>query len=74
MSNIEEVKGFDWTQMVELPDASSEWFKGKQVLNFFPLDTYYKDTPEMEEFVKNEFKEATPLDTDAEIMDLQVTM
>lgn len=68
MSILEEVKGFDWTQIVELPEASDEWFKGKQILNFFPLDTYYKDTPEMEEFVKNEFKDATPLDTDADTM------
>ncbi|MBS0288648.1 MAG: hypothetical protein JSS07_01255 [Proteobacteria bacterium] len=56
-----------------IPDASGDWFKGKQVLNFFPRDKYYKDIPGMEEFVKEEFK-GVALDTDAEIMRVMLVL
>lgn len=65
-----EVSGFDWRQAVSMPDATGEWYEGKQVLGFFPRDKNYKDTPGMEKFVEKEFKGAVALDTDAEIMKL----
>lgn len=63
-----QVDGYDWHQSVVVPNATGEWFKGQQVLNFFPRDKYYKDFPEMISFVEKEFKDAAVFDTDADLM------
>ena len=38
--------GFNWDQLVTMPIASEEWHKGRQVLNFYPMDKDYRDSPE----------------------------
>lgn len=60
--------GFDWDQLVKMPTASEEWYKGRQVLNFYPMDKDYRDSPAARAMVTNYFGNAKALDTDAAVL------
>ncbi|MFR9749733.1 TylF/MycF/NovP-related O-methyltransferase [Nocardia sp. 004] len=46
----------------------SEWYEGRQVLNFFPRDKDYRDSPAARAMVEKYFREAKVLDTDAAVL------
>jgi hypothetical protein len=60
--------GFDWDRLVKMPSASDEWHKGHQVLNFYPMDKDYRDSPMARAMVTEYFADANPLDTDAAVL------
>jgi hypothetical protein len=60
--------GFDWDQIVKMPIASKEWHKGRQVLNFYPMDKDYRDSPMARAFVTTYFTNAKALNTDASVL------
>jgi Macrocin-O-methyltransferase (TylF) len=60
--------GCNWDQFVKMPAASEEWQKGRQVLNFYPFDKDYRDSPAAQAMVTNHFGSAKALDTDAAVL------
>lgn len=60
--------GFNWDQLVNMPTASEEWHKGRQVLNFYPMDKDYRDSQPAQAMVKNYFDNAKALNTDAAVL------
>jgi hypothetical protein len=60
--------GFNWDQLVKMPTVSKEWHKGRQVLNFYPKDKDYRDSPEAQAIVTKYFGEAAALNTDAGVL------
>ncbi|OBK22450.1 hypothetical protein A5635_21950 [Mycobacterium asiaticum] len=51
-----------------MPVASQEWHTGRQVLNFYPMDKDYRDSPAARAFVTTYFKNAEALNTDAALL------
>jgi hypothetical protein len=60
--------GFNWDQLVKMPTAGEEWHKGRQVLNFYPMDKDYRDSPAARAMVTNYFDNAKALNTDAAVL------
>jgi hypothetical protein len=60
--------GFNWGELVRMPNASEEWHKGRQVLNFYPMDKDYRDSPAARAMVANYFGDAKALNTDAALL------
>ncbi|BBZ37241.1 TylF/MycF/NovP-related O-methyltransferase [Mycobacterium conspicuum] len=60
--------GFNWDQLVKMPTASEEWHTGRQILNFYPMDKDYRDSPAARAMVTNHFGNAEPLNTDAAVL------
>jgi Macrocin-O-methyltransferase (TylF) len=60
--------GFNWDQLVKMPTAGEEWHKGRQVLNFYPRDKDYRDSPAARATVTNYFGRAKALNTDAALL------
>lgn len=60
--------GYDWDQIVKMPVASEEWHRGRQVLNFYPMDKDYRDSPTARAFVTTYFNNAEALNTDAALL------
>ena len=60
--------GFNWNQLVKMPTASEEWHKGHQVLNFYPMDKNYQDSPAARAIVTKYFDDAKALNTDAAVL------
>jgi hypothetical protein len=60
--------GFNWDLLVKMPTASAEWQKGRQVLNFYPFDKDYRDSPAARAMVTNYFETAEALNTDAAVL------
>ena len=60
--------GFNWDQLVNMPTASEEWHKGRQVLNFYPMDKDYRDSQPAQAMVTNYFDNAKALNTDAAVL------
>jgi hypothetical protein len=60
--------GYNWDQLVQMPTAGEEWRKGRQVLNFYPMDKDYRDSPTARATVENYFGEAKALNTDAAVL------
>lgn len=60
--------GFNWDQLVKMPTVSEEWHKGRQVLNFYPMDKDYRDSPAAQAMVTNYFGNAEALNTDAAVL------
>ncbi|WP_421842706.1 TylF/MycF/NovP-related O-methyltransferase [Mycobacterium sp.] len=63
-----ESTGFNWHNLIDLPNISDDWKKGRQVLNFFPKDKDYRDLPEARAMVTKHFGNAKALDTDAAVL------
>jgi hypothetical protein len=51
-----------------MPIAGEEWHKGRQVLNFYPMDKDYRDSPAARAMVTNYFDNAKALNTDAAVL------
>ncbi len=60
--------GFNWDRLVKMPTASDEWYKGRQVLNFYPRDKDYRASEAAIAMVANYFGGATALNTDAAVL------
>lgn len=60
--------GFNWGRLVKMPSASEEWHKGHQVLNFYPMDKDYRDSPTARAMVTEYFADAKALNTDAAVL------
>ncbi|OBA60903.1 hypothetical protein A5647_12415 [Mycobacterium sp. 1100029.7] len=60
--------GFDWAQLVAMPTVSEEWHSGHQILNFYPKDKDYRDSPAARAMVAEHFGNATALNTDAALL------
>lgn len=60
--------GFDWAQLVKMPIVSDEWHHGHQILNFYPMDKDYRESPAARTMVTEHFGDAQALDTDAELL------
>ncbi len=60
--------GFNWNQIVKMPAASEDWHQGRQILNFYPKDKDYRDSPAARAFVTRYFDNAEALNTDAAVL------
>jgi Macrocin-O-methyltransferase (TylF) len=60
--------GFNWDQLVKMPIAGEKWHQGRQVLNFYPMDKDYRDSPAARAMVTDYFGNATALNTDAAVL------
>lgn len=60
--------GFNWAQLVKMPTVSEEWHTGHQVLNFYPMDKDYRDSPAAQAMVATHFGDAKALNTDAALL------
>ncbi len=60
--------GFNWDQLVKMPTVSNEWHKGRQVLNFYPKDKDFRDSPAAQAMATKYFGEAAALNTDAAVL------
>ncbi len=60
--------GFDWAQLVKMPTVSEEWHTGHQILNFYPMDKDYRDSPAARAMVTKNFGNAIALNTDAALL------
>lgn len=60
--------GFNWAQLVKMPIVSDEWHHGHQILNFYPMDKDYRESPPARTMVAEHFGNAQALDTDAELL------
>ena len=63
-----EVQKFDWEQLIITPVANDQWFKGRQVLNFYPCDKDYRDSQAARDVVAKYFQDAKPINTDAGLL------
>jgi len=68
MSDHTHSTGYNWDRIVQMPVASEEWHKGRQVLNFYPMDKDYRDSPAARAMVTTYFDNAMALDTDAAVL------
>lgn len=62
---MEMTTKFDWHQVLVLPKEPPFVWEGRQVINFFPWDKYYKEKDESKAFVEAHFQNAEPINTDA---------
>lgn len=60
--------GFDWAQLVKMPTVDEEWHTGHQIMNFYPKDKDYRDSPAAAAIVAEHFGDAVALNTDAAIL------
>ncbi|ORV54277.1 hypothetical protein AWC05_16805 [Mycobacterium florentinum] len=51
-----------------MPTVSEEWHTGHQILNFYPKDKDYRDSPAARAMVTRYFCDAKPLNTDAALL------
>ncbi len=63
-----EVQKFDWEQLIITPVANDQWYKGRQVLNFYPCDKDYRDSQAARDVVAKYFQDAKPINTDAGLL------
>lgn len=59
---------FNWDQLIQLPAVSEDWHEGRQVLNFFPKDKDYRESPTARAMVREYFCNAKALNTDAAVL------
>jgi tRNA G46 methylase TrmB len=68
MANAETTQKFDWDELIVTPVADEQWLKGGQVLNFYPCDKDYRNSPAAVDTVKKYFQDAKPISTDAGLL------
>ncbi|SPM36038.1 hypothetical protein MRAB57_3876 [Mycobacterium rhizamassiliense] len=67
-SEYAQSTGFDWARLVKMPTVSEEWHTGHQIMNFYPKDKDYRDSPAARKVVAEHFGDAEALNTDAAVL------
>ncbi|MEB4211364.1 TylF/MycF/NovP-related O-methyltransferase [Mycobacterium sp. 94-17] len=67
-SDHSQSTGFDWARLVKMPTVSEDWFTGNQILNFYPMDKDYRNSPAARAMVAEHFENAKALNTDAALL------